>query len=119
MPSLEEYVLGLDVAVYDATAVRVAQRPRHLSCDLQRLVHTQALLATQPIAQRFTLDVRHHVVEKSAGLARVVKGQDMGMGELRRDGNLSQEARCSDAQCQVGVKDLERDFSLVLQVLGE
>ena len=53
-PTLEQDVLGLDVAVDDTVRVRVAQRVGHLAADLERVVHGQLLLAGQPIAQRLS-----------------------------------------------------------------
>src|ERR1700674_5348339 len=44
---LEQDVLGLDIPVYDAEAVGVAQRLRHVACNAQRLGDRELRLAVQ------------------------------------------------------------------------
>ena len=48
-PSLEQDVLGLEVAVDDAVLVRVVERARHADRDAHRFVDRQLLLAVEPV----------------------------------------------------------------------
>src|SRR5205823_12358364 len=57
--------------------------------------------------------------EEPARLAGVVQGEDMGMGEARRDLNLAQEALGTEGGRQLGTEHLDCDGAAVLQVLGQ
>src|SRR5439155_4402671 len=61
----------------------------------------------------------HHIVEERARLAGVVQGEDMGMGEARRDLDLAQEALGTEGGRQFGTEHLDRDAAAVFQVLGQ
>ena len=50
MPTGEEDVLGLDVAVNDAPIMRVLQRIRHLPGEDDRLIHRELRLSIEPVA---------------------------------------------------------------------
>ena len=96
MPSLEEDVPGLDVAVDDVVGMGVGKAVGHLSRDADGLVYAQGAFATQTITQRLALDERHHVVEEAVpvitpSLSRVVQGEDVRMVEPGRRGDLAQE----------------------------
>ena len=69
--------------------------------------------------QRLTLDVGHDVEEERVRLARIKERQDVRVLEVRGGLDLSQEALGPDYGCQFGLQDLERDFTLVLEVVGE
>ena len=49
-------------------AVRVVQRIRHLSRDLDCLLNAELSLAVEHVAQRLAVDERHHVVEETVCL---------------------------------------------------
>ncbi len=90
-----------------------------LARDLERVVEGELLLAAEPVAQRFALDVGHHVVERARRAARVVKREDVGVGEASRDLDLAQEALGTEDRGEVGVQHLERHGAVVLEVFGE
>src|SRR5204863_63624 len=83
-PAGEQDVLWLDVPVHHIVAVGVAQGARHLPGNPHGFLDGQLRFAVQPVPQRFPLQVGHHIVEKPVGLAGVVQGEDMGMGEAHR-----------------------------------
>jgi hypothetical protein len=72
MTPAEQDVLRLDVAMNHPLSVGIGQCIGHLASDLECLIHWELGLAAQAIPQRLSLDVRHHVVEESRGLARVM-----------------------------------------------
>ena len=115
----EEDVLGLDVPMHEPLAVGVAQSVRHFHRDPHRLVEREQLLPEEPVAQRFTGDVRHDVVERAGGLTRVVKRQDVRMGQMRRDLDLAQEPVGPQGSRQLRPQDLHRHGSVVLEILGQ
>ena len=66
----EQHIVGLDVAVYDATGMRVRERVRHVLQDAHGVAHRQLALASQFCPEGFALDERHRVEEdlvRSAG----------------------------------------------------
>jgi hypothetical protein len=119
MAALEQDVLGLDVPVHDAPAVRVREGVGHLAADPQGVVDRKLLLAVEPVAQRLALDVGHHVVEVPRGLARIVEREDVRVGEPRGGLDLAQEALLAERGGHLGEQDLDRDRAAVAEVLGE
>ncbi len=119
VPGFEQDVLGLDVAVDDVVAVRVAQGVGHLPADLERLLERELPLALEPLPQRLTLDERHDVVEEAGGFAGVVEGQDVGVAQARREANLPEKPLGAEAGGELGAENLESDRPVVLEVAGE
>ena len=60
------------------------------------------------------LHVRHDVVERRAGLARVEQRQDVGVLEPGGGLDLGQEALGSDPRGQFGLQDLDRHRPVML-----
>jgi hypothetical protein len=115
----QEDVLRLDVAMDDPTAVRVVEGVRHFTRDAQRFVDGQLSLALQPIAQRFSLDVRHREPEIACRFARVVYRQDVRMLQARREHDFLLEAFGAERRRDFGVQHLERHRPVVLEVVGK
>ena len=69
LPLVEQDVLGLDVAVDHALAMRVIERARDLAREPHRVVDRQLLLAVQPIAQRVALHEGHHMEHRALHFA--------------------------------------------------
>ena len=103
----------------DAMPVRVSQGTRHLAGNSERVGQRQLSFAREPPAQRFTLDVRHDVIEETLGLSRVDQGQDPGVIQPGRNVDLTLEALEADTRGQVGMENLDRNRSTVLQILGQ
>jgi hypothetical protein len=58
------------------------------------------------------------VVEEAVGLTRVEEREDVRVLQIRRGLDLGHEALASDDRRQLGLQNLERHLSVVLQVLG-
>ena len=112
-------VLGLDVAVHHPVAVRVGQRARHLGGDAERVFLGQLFLARQAVAQGFPFDVRHDVIEEAGRGAGVVQRQDVGMLQPGGGLDLAQKPLGAERRGELGVEDLDRHRSVVLQVLRQ
>ena len=123
VPSLEQDVLGLDVAVNHAVAVGVVERPGDLAGDAHRVVHRELLLAGDPVAERLPLDVRHHVVDqwpRSIGdRTGVEERQDVGMLQLGGGPDLGEEALGAELGGEIGMQQLDRHLAVVLEVVRE
>ena len=81
----ENHVGRFDVAMHDAVRVGVGQRIDDLLQDAGGVRERWLLVARQPLAEGFAIDVGHDVVEESIRFARVVQREDVRVRELRGD----------------------------------
>jgi hypothetical protein len=102
--------------VHDAVAVGVPEGIGELPCDFPHVLERKLLLSIQALSQALALDIGHHVVEQAIGFARVMQREDVRMGEVRSDLDLSQEAIAPEALGDVRPQHLERDPPAVPQV---
>jgi len=116
---IEQDVGRLDIAMDHVAAVGIAQRVGHLPRDLQRIGDGQLPLAIEALAQGLALDVRHDVVDQAVHLVGVVQRKDVGMVQAGGDLDLVQEPGGADFLRQVGPQHLDRDVTIVLEVVGE
>src|SRR6185503_6054804 len=63
--------------------------------------------------------VRLYVIEKSGGLAGVDQRDNVGMGQLRGDADLTQKALGAECRGDFRPKDFDRDFAAVLFFFGQ
>ncbi len=119
MPRLEQDVLRLDVAMHDIMAVGVAQGIRNLARDLHCLGERELACSVEPIPQRLSFDVGHHVIQQTGSLARIVERQDVRVCEAGRDFDLLEKPFRAECRGQLGLQDLDGDFAMMLEVLGE
>ena len=121
----EEDVLRLDVAVHHPGLVSLGERVGDLPGQPDDLGHRQRSGPGQPLAERLALHERHHVVGEHlrAGPvgddARVQQADDVRMLQLRGDADLLEEALGTEGSTQLRPQDLDRDFAIVLEVLGQ
>jgi len=76
----EQHVLGLDVTMNHAAAVRMGERVGNRAADRQCLGHAHGS-SSQSLAQRLPLDVLHGQEDLAVELADVVEHDDVGMVE--------------------------------------
>ena len=69
---VQKNVLGLDIAVDDVVPVRVIERTADFSRDPHGVGDRKLSFDIESLAQRLSLDVRHHIVRSSAQLAGVL-----------------------------------------------
>ena len=115
----EKDVLGLDVAVDDVVRVRVSERIRDLAGKTNRLAHGELLFTRDAPAQRLAGDVRHDVVQRTVALARIVERQDVRMLQFREQRDLAPKALRRLAIGDFSVDELERDLTIVPDVVCE
>jgi hypothetical protein len=119
MPTGEQNVLRLDVAVDHAGLVRHRQRLGDLAQEPYRVGHRQFARACEAVAERLPLHVGHHVIEEAVGVARVEQAEDVRMLQPRRHGDLPSETLGTEGRGQLGAQHLHRDHALVLEILGQ
>jgi hypothetical protein len=115
---LQEDVLGLDVPVYHALPVRVPQCGRHLAGDSHGVFDRELTLALELCPQGFSLHERHHVVEPPLDGPGVDEAEDVGVMQIRGDLDLLEEPLTAYDRGQLGPEDLDRNATIVTQVLG-
>jgi hypothetical protein len=95
--------------------VRMLQRLRHGARDV---AHGKLAFAIEPLPEALTVHHRHGVPQKPSGFARIVDGQNVGVGELGRDPNLLDEP-LAQRRGELGVEHLERHRAIVTEVVGK
>ena len=119
-PSCEQNVLGLDVAMDDAVAMRVVERDRHLDRDLHRVVDRELAFAIEPLAQRFAGDERHHVVQQMIRrLSRIVECQNIRMTDLRGQLDFAAEAFRTECHPEVRKQHLDGYLAIMPEIFRE
>ena len=119
MAAGEHDVLRLDVAVDDAGGVCHGERFRGLGQQPHRIRDGQLARAHEPVPQRFAVDVRHHIIEEPAGLARIEHAEYVRMLQPRGDLDLAAEPLGAERRREVGAQHLDRHLAVVLEVFGE
>ncbi len=116
---MEQDVLWLDVPVNDTMAMRVVERRRDLLRDANCVIQWKLPFLVDALPQRPSLHRGHHVEQEAVGLAGVIQGEDVRVGQLGRDLDLPQESLRADLGGQVRPKHLERDAPVMALVLRE
>src|SRR2546430_9001436 len=71
------------------------------------------------LAQRFSFDVRHDVIQQVAGCAGVVQRQDVGVVEPGGDLDLAQEPFRAESGGYLVAENLDGDGAVVSPVAGQ
>ena len=80
----------------------------------------ELLLAFQASPECLALDEWHDIVQEApTGFTAVEQRQQLGMLQLRRDLDLAQEPLGAERRAELRLEDLERNFAVVLQFVGE
>jgi hypothetical protein len=105
--------------VHHVVAVGVGQCARDLARDRQRVVQRQLRFPLEALAQRFSFDVRHDVIQQVARGAGVVQGQDVGVVELGGDLDLAEEPFRAQSRGDLVAQHLNGDSAVVSWVAGQ
>jgi GAF domain-containing protein len=116
----DEDVVRLDVPVDDPVAVREAKGLEQLLGVADRRADRERAAGHDQLLEAAPLDHLHGDVVRALGLAAVVDGDDVRMGEARRRLRLAPEALDEEVVVRVAVvEDLDRDAAAELLVLGQ
>ena len=88
----QQHVVRLDVAVHDATIMRIRERRRDLAQQADRLAERQLAMPREPCAQRLAFHQRHGEVRQAVRVARREQWHDVRVLQSRRERDLSLEA---------------------------
>ena len=116
---MEQDVLGLDVPVDHAVAVGVVERRGDVPGDAERVGDRELVLAAEPVAKALAFNERHHVPGGAAHLAAVDEAEDVRVLQGGDGLDLAEEPLGPDDGGELGAQDLDRDFAVVAEVLGQ
>jgi len=105
--------------VDDVLSMRVIKGGRNRESVADRFVDWEMILALKSLAQRFTFDVRHDVVEESLDFSGIKEGKDVRMIEPGDDPDLAEKPLRPDRLGESGMKNFESYDTLVFGVLRE
>ena len=112
-------VRRLDVAVHDASGVRVPERVGNRHADPDRFGHPAGTLL-KAIAKRHALDVLHDDHKGAAVVDDVVHLRDARVGQATRGASLAKDARARDRVGRDAAHDsLQRDDPLEAGIAGQ
>ena len=114
---------GLDVAVHDAFAMRVIERPRGLAQQAEQRLALRRMACAEQFFQRWSVDVLHEDVRHALFFRDVVNRDDVGMredaGRLRLAEQPVAHAAALGLVREVGQADgLDGDYTADGGVLG-
>ena len=115
----QHHVVRLDVAMHHAEVVCVRERVGDFLEQAHRFVDRELAFDRKAGTQRLAINVRHHVIEKAVHLARIVQRENVRVMHLCDDMNLARKAVDSHRGAELRTEDLERDFTIVLDVARE
>src|SRR5437867_8699247 len=119
VPTVEQDILRLDVAVYHIVRVSVCQGVGYFAGDLEYVVKRQLALAVEPRPQGLAFDQGHDVEEHAARRAGIVYRKDVRVREPGRDLDLTHEPLGPQRRGEVRPDRLDRDPSVVAAILGD
>jgi hypothetical protein len=111
-------VVGLDVTVDDAVAMRVRQRARNVAQDADGFGEWNRS-AIEPPTERVALDVRHREPGAPPSVSSDENRDDVGVLELRGEKHFAAEPLDRDAGQQVGRKHLHDDQAVQRMFTGD
>src|SRR6266508_5765196 len=82
-------------------------------------VDRKLLFTVESLSQRLPFDIRHHVVKKALRLAGIEQWKYMRMIQPCSELDLPQKPIGAEGRGELGVKHLERNDAVVLDVLRE
>jgi hypothetical protein len=91
----------------------------NLPSDLDGVLDWELFLVCEPGAERLAPHIGHDVEEEAVSLTRIEDREDVWMGEIRSGFDPAKESFFSKALGQAGIKDLQGNLAVVLQVLGQ
>src|SRR5438128_12629570 len=100
----------------DVVPVRVVEGTGNSGGKVHSLGDGQLSFPIEAVAERFPFDVWGDVVEEIVRASRVEEREDVRMGEVRGDLNLTEKSLGTQAGGELGRKDLQRDREVVLKI---
>ena len=108
---------GFQIAMDDAVAVRVGERIGNLNRVAQDLVQGQCA-ASDPLGQRFALEILHDDELDAVLLTDVIQGTDVRMIDLGDGARLAGKALGPGGRARAGRQHLERHGAIEARIAG-
>ena len=94
----------------------VAEGVGYFENDLDCVLDRKLRFAIESVAQRLAFHEGHDIEEQPCGVARVEHAEDVRVLQLGSGPDLALEAVAADRRRQFGMKDLDGNLAVVLQV---
>src|SRR5262249_16921969 len=117
---LEQNVVRLHIAVYDAASVRVGERPCHFAHHARGFGRRKRSACADTFAERLTFDIAHDEEDEAVRLADAMDRNDVRMREAGGHSSFTDEAlSCMSLHGEVGGQNLDGDVAIELHVARE
>ena len=118
-PSWRRNILGFNVPVDHAVAMRIVERRRDFGRETDCVGDRELLLAREPVAQALSLDERHHIVGRAVHLAAIDQPENVGMLQCCDGLDLTEKSLGPNDRGELGAQHLDRNLAIVLEVLSQ
>src|SRR2546423_14705270 len=93
--------------------VGVSECVADLRCDANCCVDRQLPLPPDASSESFPCHIRHQVIHQRLYSTGVVKRQDVGMLQFRKETYLANESELAELGAQFGVQHFDRDLAIM------
>ena len=115
----EEHVFRLDVAVHNPFSVRVRERPGDVLENPECFPGSDLSPPRQPIAQRLSANVGHHIIRKLFRLTGGKQRDDIRLLQSRCESNLPGEPFDGETVREIRSQHFDDDLSAQRQLLSQ
>src|SRR5688500_13011430 len=116
MPTAQQDIVGLDIAMDDAATVCIAQCVGDLAYDPEGIVNRKLFLAVEAVTQRLALDVWHYIVEQPFRFTGIEQREDVRMIQLRRDRNLAEKSFGTQGRGEVRLENFQGNRPIMPEI---
>ena len=116
---VKQNVLGFEIAMDHAAAVRIVQRAADRDGEPDRVADRKLFLTIQPRTQRLAFDERHDIEQQAARCARIEQREQVRVLQVRRDFDFGEKTLGTKHRAELRIEHLECDAPVMSDVAGE
>jgi hypothetical protein len=112
-------VFRLYISVKDSPVMSVSESFSYIRDYPYSVLQREAFVAIKARTQGLTLNVWHYIVEKASRLTGVQQRKYVGMVQTSRVLDFAKKTLSSSSNSKLASKNLQRDWSMVLDIVSE